>query len=412
MASTNVTLKSTINIVDNTSLSEFNAANKNSNDPEQSLKFLQIAIDSHEIKDWPRCKLCNKLSIYPNTKIRKTRSFTLLANGSEHATKNINRITYNNTICYSCLVPKLSARTLRKSNWFNAFGEAVRIAFEIPDEVLSEVNKSRAITVKTMTAKYGEEEGLKRYEDYCKKQGDKNKFDYKQKHKGWTKEQFDEFNLSRSSTKENFVKRHGKEKGLKMWIDYCKIQSETSTNEYYLEHKAERFDFISEARSKSRSWCIEKYGEEHGNRIYDEVYQNRGVSQQSVKFFRRIMQEIHHIHNDVIAIFGNEEKSIKSKNIASTKKFDFCIEEIKFLIEYHGTLWHAKPEKYENKIYRHPLDPLKTKHQVWAADEVKAKLAKDAGYEILIVWSDEKETMMPIAINRIIELIKEKRQHQ
>ena len=54
-----------------------------------------------------------------------------------------------------------------------------------------------------------------------------------------TEEEFKEYNKSRSSTKELFIKRHGKEVGTKMWEEYCERQRYTTSLEYFIKEYGE-----------------------------------------------------------------------------------------------------------------------------------------------------------------------------
>ena len=51
----------------------------------------------------------------------------------------------------------------------------------------------------------------------------KNTFEYKKEKFGWSPEDFKEFNKSRAVTKENLIKKHGEEKGLEIFNNYCKM---------------------------------------------------------------------------------------------------------------------------------------------------------------------------------------------
>ncbi len=92
---------------------------------------------------------------------------------------------------------------------------------------LGQYNKKSASTLKNMVIKYGEIEGIKRWNIYREKQAISNSFEYKRDKYGWTREQFDEFNKSRGSIGENngnyglgyynvWVEKFGKEKANEM----------------------------------------------------------------------------------------------------------------------------------------------------------------------------------------------------
>ena len=50
-----------------------------------------------------------------------------------------------------------------------------------------------------------------------------------------TSEEIDEYNKSRAVTRENLIKKHGEEEGLKIWKRYCDKQKYTTSLEYFIE---------------------------------------------------------------------------------------------------------------------------------------------------------------------------------
>ena len=72
--------------------------------------------------------------------------------------------------------------------------------------------------------KWGVELGKQKWQEYKNKQAEKNKFEYKQNKFGWTKEKFDEFNKSRAVTLKNMINRYGQEIGNEKWKTYCYLQ--------------------------------------------------------------------------------------------------------------------------------------------------------------------------------------------
>ena len=76
-----------------------------------------------------------------------------------------------------------------------------------------------------------------------------------------TLEQFDEYNKSRSCTIENFIKRYGEEEGLKRWNDYRRRESYCNTREYFIETYGEeeglkKWNNFNNARFINRSYSM------------------------------------------------------------------------------------------------------------------------------------------------------------
>lgn len=65
------------------------------------------------------------------------------------------------------------------------------------------IKKLMSCTKENMIRRYGREEGLMRWESYINKQAETNTFEYKQRVYGWTREQFDEYNKSRGNEGES-----------------------------------------------------------------------------------------------------------------------------------------------------------------------------------------------------------------
>ena len=384
----------------------------------KTLSNLKHLLEISKLKTYPICYDCGNPMLHPNTNFRFSKLDELKHEGTQKLIKTINDVDYPVLRCHSCIVPHLSERTLRKKKWYNMFGEAVKIACDIPDEALKTKHLSTAVTLENLQSKYGLEDGQKRYESYCKKQGDKNKFEHKKEKHGWTEEQFREFNLSRASTKENFIKRHGKEKGTAMWNEYCEWQGLTSKNEYTIKNQSpERLAYIIEARQRTFKWCMTKCNNDRFKA--DEMYTNINrfglYSKKSIDFFDRLLYKVEELSGIQIrfAKYAEDEISIVSGN--DIFFYDFCLDELNMIIEYHGTVWHADPTKYINETYVFPHQKKRnriiTANEIWAKDAKKQLAAESNGYEYHVIWEredkDDDIRLVELA-NIIIEKLNDK----
>ena len=112
-------------------------------------------------------------------------------------------------------------------------------------KILKSVKKfGKGLSIERFITIYGIEEGKKRWDSYCKKQAESNTFEYK-KRNGLieTKEQFDEYNKSRAVTLKNQIKKYGDVEGKKRWDSYCKRQAYTNSKEYFGQEKYEFVNF-------------------------------------------------------------------------------------------------------------------------------------------------------------------------
>jgi DNA-directed RNA polymerase subunit RPC12/RpoP len=70
--------------------------------------------------------------------------------------------------------------------------------------------------------------------------------------------------------------------------------------------------------------------------------------------------------------------------IKNNKSYIYDIVYENKIIEYNGTYWHCDPEVYDSEYFNKKIGS-KAK-EIWAKDSEKIKFAKDAGYEIMILW--------------------------
>lgn len=180
--------------------------------------------------------------------------------------------------------------------------------------------KGCARTEEFFVNKYGESDGLRRWNEYRHKQSITNTFEYKAKVYGWTREQFDEYNKSRAVTLKNLVKKYGEVEGKIRWENYCKRQAYTCTIEYY----------------------IEKFGEEQGKIEFDKMLESKAVrptgnfySKESQIFFNKIAAANNNNH---ILYFGENEHVIKIGNTHAL--LDFFNANTNKAIEFYGDYWH------------------------------------------------------------------------
>lgn len=92
------------------------------------------------------------------------------------------------------------------------------------------------MTLESQKLLYGDNEGQKRWEKYRSKQSETNTFKYKKEQYGWTQEEFATYNKSRAVTVALMVERYGEDEGMRKWFDYCERQAYTNSLEYYIEN--------------------------------------------------------------------------------------------------------------------------------------------------------------------------------
>jgi len=257
--------------------------------------------------------------------------------------------------------------------------------------VSEEISKKCTHTLENMIIRYGEVDGKLRWDTYCKKQSKTCSFEYFAETRGWSKEQFDEYNQSRAVTLDNMIIRHGEELGHKKWEEYCKRQSYAGvTLEYYIDNFGEedgtiRFIEMNKSKGITLENFIKKYGIEEGTRRFEQALNNKSgfVSNLSNKIVETLAKNL---PNDWIfheGFYGKEFCIYKDRPYF----YDFVITfPIKACIEINGDYWHANPSIYnENDSIQYP-NRFRLAKDIWEFDKAKNNLIKERGYEIFIIW--------------------------
>ncbi len=339
--------------------------------------------------DNKKCRICNDVIYYYDSTFRiskKSKSIELY-NKSCKTVKKVYK-EYYLSVCEDCLSKKYPEYQLKnKSRVFNQMNYLTEYAFNISHEdSVKWIKEKYAITEKNLIKKWGCEKGKIKWKEYCEKQSLSNTFEYKKEKYGWSKEEFDKYNKSRSVTLDNLVKRHGEEKGLTIWKEYCDKQKYTTSIEYF----------------------IKKHGEDKGREIYDNFCKKRmfefGYSNVSQILFKKLDEYL--INNHTEYYLKNGEK------IFYNGKFeyylDFYIHELDIGVEFNGDMWHANPNKYRPEDIPFPFRKKWTAQDIWHKDKVKNDFLKTKLKKLIIIWeSDLYKDGIDKTILKILEEINE-----
>lgn len=343
------------------------------------------------IPEYKKCKYCDGPIYYYDSIFRLDRNYNLYVDKKSYLTsKELFGNKYYLSVCEECLTKKYPYyQELNKSRVFNRICEITCYAFDIPDDISKQWKKENySITLKTLVQKHGTERGEEIWENYCKKQSESNKFEYKKEKYGWSEEQFKNYNKSRSVTLENILKRNGEEKGMKIWNNYIDRQRYTTTFQYF----------------------IEKYGDVDGKDKYDNFCKKRamesGYSNMSQKIFDRIREKLNENYTYYYASYNHEYYLSFTGN-----KFyllDFYIKELKLSIEFNGDMWHANPLIYKENDTPLPIkNDNTTAKQIWDSDKEKIKHIKTKINNVIIIWEKElNEKGIEKLTDELVEKIK------
>jgi hypothetical protein len=276
------------------------------------------------------------------------------------------------------------------------------------------IHKKGGSSKEKMLIMYEKEVALIRWDSYCKKQAEVNSFEYKQKKYGMTREEFNSYNKSRSTTKKNFIRRHGEIEGSKKWDEYCKRQAYAGcSKEYFIEkygkeEGSQRWLELNEKKKQNLNNFIKRYGEKEGIERY-EIYISRPFGAYSLisqELFWKIFERLpKHIQNKCYFAELNKEYGKLSSN--GYYKFDFCISSLKYIIEFNGTLYHGDYRNFSpDDIPPTRGDNLVTAEQMWETDYAKYKFIHNLGFVVDYVWEIDYNNDKDAVVNKIIDKIK------
>ena len=339
----------------------------------------------------PKCKCCGNDIFYGNTSAKYWRNKIIIKGKSYQTIKKVDGIDYQLKVCQSCLLSNYpSIKNLSRT--FNVMSEQTMFAFDIPQEAFDNARSKYAMTKNHMIEKYGEEEGLKKWEEYCKKQAETNTYEYKQSKYGWTEEQFKKYNESRAVTLENLIKRHGEEEGLKKWKSYCDMQSKTKSWEYMVKkYGEEQASIINKMKSNTLENFIRKYGPEQGAKHFEEFSAKKmnGYSKISQDFFKKLDSYLTPKYTTYFAEKNNGGEIFRcGKN--QIYYLDYYIEELNMDIEFNGDAWHGNPNIFKSTDHCSPLNKNITAGELQKKDLKRYKELKDTfDINTIVIWESE-----------------------
>ncbi len=193
--------------------------------------------------------------------------------------------------------------------------------------------------------------------------------------------------------KENFIKDALKDREFNTRIEYY-INRGFNPEESKQKLKKRQTTF-------SMKKCINKYGEIDGliifndrqNKWSDSLNKNgnikSGYSKISQELFYSILNnyEVEDREHIFFATKNNELKLNDEKNYVYM--FDYADIKNKKIIEYNGDCYHANPKLYKKNDCPNPFKKNLTSEKIWIKDNNKLSVAKENGFDVLIIWDSE-----------------------
>jgi len=260
------------------------------------------------------------------------------------------------------------------------------------EERAQEIIDSRKCTKSNFIKKYGKEEGIRKYEDYNQRKTITLENLIKRHGKTIGKEKWDKFRDSSKQTLENMIDRYGEEEGPKKYKEYLDKLKGKCTLGWFIDKYGEVEGPIkhSEFCEKSKynlEVSIRKYGEEEGTKRYLEFVKNiskfrKGYSLISQELFNKIRSTI---KRDTFnfATLNFEYVLVK---LDTYYCLDFFDTHTNRCIEFNGDFWHANHIKFfSDDVVHNNL----TAKDIWQNDKDRLEYIKFRGIDVLIIWEQD-----------------------
>ena len=241
-------------------------------------------------------------------------------NRYEKLTKQFEIIeNFNETFDYISIFVRIAKKS-RKTN--ENIKNLCSTSFKNLIEILDKLDTfGRGVTLEKMKFTYGENQGQILFDEYRNKQAITNSFEYKKEKYGWNKENFDDFNKSRAVTLKNLSRKHGDENGKIMFKTYCDKQAYTNTEAHL---GSEAYSRVNKQKAHTFESYLNRYGcEKLALEKLDEYHAN------SNGFYSKISQQLFWSINETKTFqtmyFAelNREYGVYSKTQNKYFKYDF-----------------------------------------------------------------------------------------
>lgn len=276
--------------------------------------------------------------------------------------------------------------------------------FDISDDALQiERAKFDTASLDSFIRRYGKE-GQKKFEIYSKRQSYTCSKEYFMNEKGMTETEWYLFNQNRASTKENFIKRYGEIDGLTRWNAYCKHEAYAGNKiEYFIEKYGEidgkqKYLDVCSKKVLSLQNFVNKYGSDIGVEKFNAL-RNKPYSNISQELFNELDKQLGNFASNSRFFIKNGEATIAVPLPDGTRKIccpDYLLNNK--IIEFFGDYWHANPLTTDS------TDITDYIHQ---RDDIRIKLFESLGYKVKIVWESDYNADKEKVINECTEFLKQ-----
>ena len=200
----------------------------------------------------------------------------------------------------------------------------------------------------------------------------------------------------RRVTKENMISRYGEVEGLAKWNEYTERQRYTNMKEYYVEKFGENWEEELNKTNSAKAITLEnmilKYGEIEGKERYFKSLDGRknGYSLMASNFFNNleslILKDFPNLSDKIYFLPKNKEYCIHTGDKAYF--YDFVItKDINICVEFYGDVFHANPNIYkadDKPIHFYNKDI--TSQEIWVNDNIKNNKIIERKFILFVVW--------------------------
>jgi hypothetical protein len=366
------------------------------------------------------CTDCNKSIWYDNTvcgiRSRRKNKGNAFYKGTSYLTfKELGDVVYHIKKCANCLTNAHSSyKDKNKSKIFNTLNKYVSYAFDIPQYIIDKHNKKRVPTLDNMIKKYGHDIGNLKWEEYKRKQSITNTLEYKKEKYGWGNDQFNEYNKSRAVTLENLINKYGEINGNKKWNSYLEKQKVTKSKQCVIEKYGVNY-WIDLCKSKANTYdnFIKRHGIDKGPGLFESYISKLNSnllysSKIATGFFDNLVKSYPKTFSNLTVYYAGNDLGEYGKYCKSNSKYyfvDFYIKELNLAIEFNGNYFHANPEFYHDDFIFWHTDL--TASEIRQLDESKTRhLYNDHNIKSIVVWESDYDRNTSETILKIHDIIK------
>lgn len=245
-------------------------------------------------------------------------------------------------------------------------------------------------------------------------------------------EMFNKFQETSKHTKEKYIKQLGKINGEDKWKEYIDVKKKTSKRsiEYWLElgydhEQAEElrkeFHRLNFNTSSVEYWILKGLNEIDAEEKVKEIFRKKTVffsraSKESLKYFDKLKSFFDNIGmNVMLGIENNHEITLYDKINKKLKFYDFCVPDLKLIIEYNGERYHPNPEKLSKLEWdewgciilnnkNNFKTVIQTADEKYKLDQEKKQLAINNYYDYLEIWSSDTQEYNWNKIKQILKI--------